>query len=73
MHELGFSYYKKTTKKQLFVVSANLKLTQYITPIAFADCQMNMVVSLHDYPAYGLGELTMRIGERLTIVTEYAI
>uniref|UniRef100_A0A667WZZ9 Src like adaptor 2a n=1 Tax=Myripristis murdjan TaxID=586833 RepID=A0A667WZZ9_9TELE len=31
---------------------------------------MNMVVSLYDYPTYGLAELTMHIGERLTIVSD---
>ncbi|KAF7655294.1 hypothetical protein LDENG_00058000 [Lucifuga dentata] len=33
-------------------------------------CQENMVVSLCDYPSYSLAELTMKIGEKLSIISD---
>ncbi|KAM4613591.1 src-like-adapter 2 [Polymixia lowei] len=34
------------------------------------DCQRNIVVSLCDYPSYGVAEFTIHIGERLTIISD---
>ncbi|XP_071773563.1 src-like-adapter 2 isoform X1 [Centroberyx gerrardi] len=34
------------------------------------DNQRSMLVSLYDYPSYGLAEFTMHIGERLTVLSD---
>lgn len=35
--------------------------------------QESVIVSLYDYPSFGHTELTMRMGERLAILSEYVI
>ncbi|KAG7275981.1 hypothetical protein CRUP_028538 [Coryphaenoides rupestris] len=40
-------------------------------PVAPGDLESNLVVSLEDYPCYSAAAVSMRLGERLSIVSEW--
>ncbi|CAL8339619.1 unnamed protein product [Lota lota] len=45
------------------------KQTSQETPVA-PDLGRNLVVSLHDIPCYGVAEFSLRVGERLSVVSD---
>ncbi|KAM3877952.1 src-like-adapter 2 [Diretmus argenteus] len=49
---------------------SNLETLESPPEPVIPDGQCNMVVSLYDYPSYGLAESTMHIGERLSILSD---